>query len=259
MSALANSIYNLGWTSAFWEDLTESRLHKKPRRWGQMVLIAEQAEVRDYEIRIERFEAVGTMPGEHPAPVDVRVLDLMVEILADAEDLAWVVTGECRRAAFAWPGAPSTGFADARPYLDLARAHLTEELANYAAPITGRMATQTAHALALVADGQLLNVVCPWCRGVTPETPAGGARTWYIRNLLADLECVHGQARRWCNECEQHIAIVCEGGTCEPPTKDVGTWLRGRPCWPLNTWRWLGKRVMSEAEQAARAREMIAS
>lgn len=225
MSTLGNTIYNLGWVIAFWEDLSESRLPGTVRPWRQMILTGEQAEERDYQVRLERFDAISAMPGEHPAPIDLRVLDLMRGILTEAENLAWIVASNTRWGTFHWPGSPRPGIVDARPYLELARQHITEDLAEYAAPITGRMATQVAHALSLISDGQTLNIVCPWCRGVTPESPAGGERTWRIRVLPGD-----------------QIAIVCEG-VCEPPGKDVGTWWRGRPCWPLNSWRWLAKRV----------------
>ncbi|GII63560.1 hypothetical protein Skr01_36450 [Sphaerisporangium krabiense] len=244
---------DLVWVAHYWDDLAESRLPGTARPWRQPHLTPEQAEERDQQARIERLERVGVMPGEHPAPVDVGVLDTMASILWDAVQLADAVTEHHGLAPLEYP---STAYADARPYLDYAAAHLPDEIADWAAPIARRLVDQTARTLALVLDGQLLDVVCPWCRGVTAEAPAGGARTWRIRNLLAEQDCRHGHPRRFCPTCEQHIAIVCEGA-CEPPHREVGTWWRGQPCWPLTDWENLARRVMSADEQITRAREAV--
>jgi len=111
---------------------------------------------------------------------------------------------------------PRFGELDARPHLRYAAEHLPESLAEWAAPITRRMVQRVADVLGMTYDGQTLAIVCPWCRGVTPETPAGGAHTWRVRILPGD-----------------QVAIVCESGTCEPPLREVGTWWQGCPCWPL--------------------------
>ncbi|MBB4700103.1 hypothetical protein [Sphaerisporangium siamense] len=209
------------------------------RPWRQPHLTPEQAEERDQQARIERLERVGVMPGEHPAPVDVGVLDTMASILADAVVIADEIH---HRTLIAAPEAPSTAYADARPYLNYAARNLHfTDIADWAAPIACKMVDQTARTLALVLDGQFLDVECPWCHGVTEQAPAGGARTWRVYALPGDM-----------------IAIVCEG-ICEPPHREVGTWWRGHPCWPLSDWEGLARRVMPEAEQAAHAREMIAS
>jgi hypothetical protein len=229
---------DLVWVAHYWEDLAESRLPGTARPWRQPHLTAQQADERDQQARIERIERASVMPGEHPAPVDVGILDTMSDILWNAV----TISDEIRlRVTTAGPGLPSTAFADARPYLDYAAKNLTEDVAFWAQPIARRMVGQVARALALVLDGQLLDVECPWCHGKTPETPVGGALTWWVHALPGD-----------------QIAIVCTG-ICEPPAREVGTWWRGQPCWPLADWEGLAARVMSDDEQASRAREMIAS
>jgi hypothetical protein len=227
---------DLMWVAEYWPGLVDSRIPGTRRAWRRLVLSADQRFERDLQARAERAESTGAMPGAHAAPVDIAVLDLMSEILVEAEDIAWTVA-ESGGADETWPGSPSTAFADARPYLAYAARHLAAAdearpgVAAWAGPIAARMVRQTARTLCMVYDGQQLDVECPWCRGVTAETPAGGAQTWRVRELPGE-----------------QIAIVCEGA-CEPPMRDVGTWWAGQPCWPLTDWPWLVQRL-SEGEQA---------
>lgn len=213
---------DLKWVAAYWEDLAESRLPGTPRPWRHQTLTVEQRAERDRQAWLERLERSSIAPGEHPAPLDLGVLDTMFDVLVRADDLAAAVA---EHAGVQPLGSPRYGDTDARPYLAFTAAHLTEDLATYAAPIARGMVAQVAHALALTYDGQRLDVECPWCHGVTPDAPAGGARTWRVRELPGNM-----------------VAIVCEG-LCEPPSKDVGTWWRGNPVWPLSEWDWLAKRV----------------
>lgn len=219
-------IDDLEWVAAYWPDLVESRLPGTARPWRQPRLTPEQRAERDHAAWAERLERTGEAIGEAPAPLDLGVLDTITGILAEAVALA--------DAAAAYAGAPqlpppSTAVADARPYLRFLAEHLPEipeqAVAEYVAPPAARWVRRIARTLALVHDGQALAVVCPWCRGVTPQTPAGGAYTWRVRHLPGD-----------------EIAIVCEND-CEPPSKDVGTWWRGRPVWPLREWDWLARRI----------------
>lgn len=213
---------DLKWVAAYWEDLTEARLPGTPRPWRHHTLTADQQHERDREAWQERLDRSSVALGEHPAPLDLGVLDTMLDVLVRADDLAAEVA---QHAGIEPLTPPVLGVVDARPYLEFAAKHLTNDLAATAAPITRMMVAQVAHALALTYDGQGLDVVCPWCRGVTPDMPAGGARTWRVRELPGGL-----------------VAIVCES-LCEPPSKDVGTWWRGCPVWPLSEWDWLAKRV----------------
>jgi hypothetical protein len=230
-------ITDLEWVIAYWPDLTESRLPGTARPWRQPELSPEQRAERDHAARIERDERAGFALGESPAPVDVGVLDLLVDIIWDADDIAAKVADEimCPRLP-----PPSTAYADARPYLDFAARHFDEAGGMYLLPSVAKqaraMVDAIARALCLVYDGQRLDVICIWCEGRTELAPVGGERTWRVRELPGQL-----------------IAIVCESGTCEPESRYVGTWWRGKPCWPVSEWDWLAKQVtgMEKRERMA--------
>ncbi|WP_219512787.1 hypothetical protein [Nonomuraea ceibae] len=237
--------------AAYWPDLHSQRLLGTPAPFRRPRLTADERDARDHEAWLERLDRTADAIGVSPAPVRVPVLDLITDLLVDIVHLADEL-GLVLMCPVLPP--PSTGLADARPWLVYALARLAEpavthELALWAYVRTRAMVATIARALALVYDGQALDVVCPWCRGVTPETPAGGGTTWRVRDLLSRHDCVHGEPdRRFCHQCPQQIAIVCENA-CEPPSKDVGTWWRGCPCWPLYEWDWLAKRVRDRSER----------
>lgn len=224
---LADVVADLDWVHAYWPDLTAARLPlTTPRPWRQAELSKQVRAERDAQARAERFDRTELSFGESPAPVDVNVLTTALDLLVYADDLA---------AALAAPAmcpplpSPARGDLDARPYLHYAAARLhelrDESLAEWAAPYARWMYDQAAAALAMVYDGQVLDVICPWCDGRTPEAPVGGARTWRVVTLPGD-----------------QIAIVCSGA-CEPPAKLVGTWWYGQPCWPISEWERLAKHV----------------
>ncbi len=52
------------------------------------------------------------------------------------------------------------------------------------------------------------------------------------------------------------MLVVCQSDrACEPPERDCGTWVRGRPAWPWNEWDWLGQRIHhADTQQPAPAR-----
>lgn len=230
MSYVQLVVEDLQWVAAYWDDLTESRLLGTPRPWRQPTLTSDQQRDRDRQAWMERLERSAVAPGEHLAPLDLGILDTMLDVLVRADDLAAAIAQHANVQPLA---PPKLGNLDARPYLDFAAKHLADDFTYYAAPIARTMVGQVAHALALTFDGQKLDVECPWCLGITPETPAGGERTWRVRELPGNL-----------------VAIVCEN-LCEPPSKDVGTWWRGCPVWSIAEWDWLAKRV-EQAEAAAK-------
>lgn len=205
-----------------WPDLAESRFPDVARPYQRPVITLERRAELDHQARIERLERNGLAPGEHVDAVRPEILDLMVDVLIEAEGLAGIVcvAGRCPQLA-----PPSTAFADARPYLlraaaDVHHLALGQDL-DYVARIARRMVAAVSRTLGLVYDGQHLEIVCPWCRGGLT-----GAPSWRVRELPGD-----------------QVAIVCESGLCEPPTKSVGTWWRGAPCWPLREWDWLAGQV----------------
>lgn len=236
------AIADLRWVIAYWPDLHDSRLFGTPTPWRRPQLTPEQVAERDHAAWLER---TGDALGASPAPLRVPVLDVLTDLLTDAADLADELA-----AALTCPSMepPSTGLADPRPYLEFAARRLAEvddaDLGAWAYERSRVMVATVARALGLVYDGQVLDVECPWCRGVTPETPGGGARTWRVRDLFGGRSCERGQPyRRFCTECEQQIVITCENAGCEPLSRCVGTWWRGQPCWPLHDWDWLSEQV----------------
>ncbi|MFD1940521.1 hypothetical protein ACFSKW_54600, partial [Nonomuraea mangrovi] len=169
--------------------------------------------------------------AESPAPVDINVLQTALDVLVRADDLA-AELGEWSIEPSPLP--PELGELDARPWFRYTRAVLINEHVDlgepgpwhdHATPIVHGMYEQVAQALAMLYTGQVVRVICPWCDGRTITQPAGGAYTWKIHELPG------GQ-----------IAIVCHG-LCEPPEREVGTWWRGIPCWPISDWERLAKRV----------------
>lgn len=216
-------VADLEWVMAYWPDLIDARLPMStPRPWRQPELSPQARTKRDALARIEQAERNPLAIGESPAPVDVSILSTAFDVLITADDLAAVVA---EHAGLPVLPPPRLGELDAWPYLAYAAAHMSEDLADYAAPITARMVDQVARAVCMVYDGQVLDVLCPWCDGRTTETPAGGAKTWRVMLLPGDL-----------------VAIVC-AGLCEPSAGDVGTWWHGQPCWPIARWDWLAKRL----------------
>lgn len=231
-------IIDLEWVAAYWPDLMEARLPGTARPWRQPRLTREQREELDRAAWQEKLERTGEAIGESPAPLDLGVLDTITSILAEAVALADAAAAHLELADIPCspPPPPSTALADARPHLAFLAEHLPgltdSSFVGDVASAAAAWVRQTARALALVHDGQALAVVCPWCRGVTPESPAGGEHTWRVRELPGE-----------------QVAITCESGSCEPPSRDVGTWWRGRPVWPLREWEWLAGRL--EAREAS--------
>lgn len=229
MTLAERAAADLRLVATYWPGLAETRIPGTPPPYQQPAITPERRAELDHEARIERQERDGLAPGEHPDAVRVEVLDLMGKLLVDAYALAEEV------ALASWcppPAPPSTAFVDPSPWLDFTARNLDgidEQFAGvlpYVAETARQMLAEVSRSLCLMHDGQRLKTVCPWCGGGLVGEP-----TWVVRQLPGD-----------------EVAIVCESGICEPPTRDVGTWWRGRPCWPMREWDWLAKRVTA-AEQ----------
>lgn len=252
MNLAERAAADLRLVATYWPGLAELRDPQAARPYRTPAITAERRAELDHEARLERAERTNLMPGEHPDAARADVLDLMVALLIDAEQLAERVS------LAAWAPVlppPSTAFADPTPYLERAAAYLPAVDLDVTADVAHQaraMLAQLGRALTLTYDGQRLDVICPWCQGRTDTAPVGGAKTWRVRDLLAALRCEHGKPERLtCQQCPQNIAIVCDGGMCDPPSKDVGTWWRGMPAWPIYEWDWLAKQVTA-AEQRER-------
>ncbi|WP_066374160.1 hypothetical protein [Herbidospora mongoliensis] len=208
MTLAARAAADLRWVSAYWPDLAESRMHDTPAPFRRPQMTAEQRDDRDWEAQMERWERTADAIGASPAPVRVPVLDVLTGLLAEAVLLADELAHAARCPELP---PPSSDMADARPYLRFAGRRIAElDRAGEFDPIanahrqTRVMVATVARGLGLVYDGHALEVVCPWCKGVTPESPAGGAHTWRVRDLLGHRACAHGQPdRRFCDRCDQ--------------------------------------------------------
>lgn len=225
-------LFDLLWLADHADDIMDARLKGSSRPWKQPAdLDADQREERDAHARTERAERSTLSIGEHPAPLHLDVLDLLVDLLATADDLAERVA----QAAGVDRMTPATSVStDPAPYLRHAAAHLVmayqtdPQLARYVETEASRLRYDVAKELGEFVYGQRLLAHCPWCNG--------GIHQGYTLRVRE----VHGTA-----------AVVCESGTCQPPEADCGTWLRGMPAWPLDTeGAWLADRI--ERAQAGR-------
>lgn len=223
---MTNTIETLDWLIEYWPDLLEARLPMATRRpWQTPHLDAEARELIDATAALDRYFRNPLGVQESPAPIDVNVLQVVLDVLVAADDLAALLGPECMCPVLASPG---PGQLDARPWLRYAAARLHElgeAWQTWTADKVHRMYEAVARALAMKYDGQTIKVICPWCLGRTAEAPIGGAYTWRVVTLPGE-----------------QIAIVCHG-LCEPPQREVGTWWGGQPCWPLADWERLAKHV----------------
>lgn len=209
--------------------------------WSPPTMSAEKrAELDDLtrrtKLRDEAHAGMLVPLGESPAPMDLNILDLLVEVLEVAERLAHQVADESKA-----PRMVSTRsvFEDPKPYLRfiVANAHQAPNLATTIVVDCDALIFQARSMLGLLTDGQLLAAVCPWCAGRTPKHPVGGQKTLRVR-LSSDPDPI--------------ALIVCESGLCEPPTADYGTTWRGRPAWPLeHEGAWLARQIERAAEATA--------
>lgn len=221
------SALDLYWLADHHDDLLEARLRGTPRPWRQPAqLDPERKAERDEQARIERAERDDHAIGEHPAPLHLDTLDVLVDVLHTAETVADRVA----QAAGVDRLPPADhALADPRPYLRHAARwlrHTDPRIALWAEHEAARLRTTVAVTLGEVTDGQTLDAPCPWCGDER-------ARTLRVRTLAGDLK-----------------AVVCHG-VCEPSDADCGTWWRGRPAWPLSTeGDWLAARLTHAAGAA---------
>jgi hypothetical protein len=180
--------------------------------------------------------------GESPAPVHVDVLDTLSDLLMAMDLLHEHVaqTAGLDRLPHA-----SSAFGDPGPYLRFIRENLAaaleadDEILDAAQEKCAQQKASVSRSLALVADGQVLKSPCPWCRGVTPHTPAGGAYTLRVRMIpdpRADAE-----------RDDRVAAVVCQNTLCNPPDADCGHRDRGMPAWLATDWDWLAERLETAA------------
>lgn len=223
----------LGELAKLWPLLAETRIPGTALPWRPPELSPEQRAERDREAYADRFD--DDVIGWTKAPLHLGVVDALTDLAANLDELADVLARETG----AVPPVPASALADPRPLLAWCQDELSVVREARVVAWAGERARAMVEAVngrvSDVWDGMRLPIVCPWCRGVTPYAPAGGAHTWRVRLLPGSPEKVP--------------AIVCEG-ECEPPHRDVGTWWRGKPCWPIHEFEWLARRVEAAEEVA---------
>lgn len=220
---LARTIADLNLVMEYWPavaDLRDPASHAP--RPSAVINLMQRAEL-DYQARQERAERDVDAPGGHKDAARAEVLDLLAQITADADEACDTIAAHIHDG---WrPDPPTTAFADPRTMLGWAAAQLhrvDDHDLRHVAAIASRMAAEVSRALYLAPDGQTLKTHCPWCKG-----GLSGAYSLRVRLLPGHL-----------------VAIVCESDIpCEPPSRKVGTWLRGRPAWPFSDWRWLANEL----------------
>jgi hypothetical protein len=211
--------------------LAASVLHGTARPWRTPTISPERRAEMDYLGHLEKLERSDIAPGETPAPYNLEIGELLVELLAAVENFAETVAQAAGVERL--PNATSA-YADPKPYLRRIHEHLVAafdaepRLAYRAEELCVDLIAKANHALGLTVDGQLLTALCPWCGGRTATAPVGGQPTMRVRLLEGS---------------NPEPVVVCESGTCDPPSSDVGTWHRGHPAWRQHEWDWLAKRL----------------
>lgn len=218
LSKLGQVITDTEFVAEHWDDLAETRIPGTARPWKQPTISAERREELEHAARIERLERAEIAPGERSVPIEIDVLDVMVDVCEAAGRLApqAAVDADC---SLLMPNPLVYGPAAQLAHLlwHLHTGVYDDDLIDQVAREFRALARDVALALRLLRDGQVLGA-CPWCR--MPDAL-----------VVRDLD-------------QLGPLIVCTSRvSCEPPPADCGTRLRGRPAWPQYEWDWLAKRI----------------
>lgn len=231
-----------------WPALVELGVPGTRRRivWRAPSQASREAEALEASEDLDARREPGWVPplGRSAAPADVSLLDLLARFVSTASDVSETVT-QC--VGVVRPPAPASCWADPRPYLRTARAWLSvaDDADGKVGPWVGEqlhgLADQVAARLGEVHDGQVLDAMCPWCRGRTAASPMGGEQTLVVYARQSRSDQAAGKPS------ETDPMIVCRGVNCTPPESAVGHWLgkeKSRPAWPLREWDWLAKQLL---------------
>lgn len=212
---------DLTWIRDHLTDLWEARHWSNRPRWHEHQDTATARETKDAEARAEKAWSTDWnakyAPGYTKAPYRVEIADLHQE--ACTKLAAW--------RAMLDPADPD----DALELPDLE--HLMEAAARLRDKIRG--------ALGLIDDGQVLKGVCPFCLGVGPDTPAGGAHTLTFRRV--PRPAAFPVRKDDPTDDGTEIVVRCESGTCTPFDSECSLFIHGMPAWPWPEWGWLTQRM----------------
>jgi hypothetical protein len=257
LTTLVRLSYDLDFIAEHWPSLCESRRIGTPRPWRQALLDPEVRAAQLARDRVDRDARDPDAPGFTSAPEHVDVLDVMVATWAALDELVHRISPDWRRSRAGGGRTRTEAERGHAPLGDITASiefiRLWIGTVNDVEPGIARGPAQQLHALTsevsrvlgLVRAGQLLSgAVCPWCRGVTPKHPAGGATTLRVEEIA---KAKHATQLRPAVEAVH--AVVCWNPLCDPDEEDCGTRYRGRPAWPWHEWEWLAKRlVIAEPE-----------
>lgn len=272
-SEVAGLLLDLAFVGDRWDQLAESCVPGTARPWRQPLLDAERRAELAARDREERSVRDPDAPGFTSAPMYLDALDVMVEVWLIVHELVQRIELVVERFV---PGKDRHPSVLGLPAYRLRRLDEMDSMLPFVSTWLqfaldldddgtvgaavgrlerrlSRLTREVQRLLSLLRGGQLLAAaVCPWCRGVTPKHPAGGATTLRVEEI---------ERAKPANEHRPAVdalyAVVCWNTSCEPSDADCGTRWHGHPAWPAHEWDWLAARLLTAepavASQAAPA------
>ncbi len=212
---------DLDWIRDHLPELWQARHWGTRPRWREHQDTTTTRAAKDAQARAERSWRADWnakyAPGYSKAPLRVDILDLHEEARTKL-DAWWLMLHPLPKGT-----APDPDDVD----------HITTAAARLRDKIRG--------ALGLIDDGQVLKGMCPFCLGVGPDTPQGGAHTLTFRRVPRPAAFPARPDDPTDDGTE--IVVVCESGTCQPFDAECSLWIRGLPAWPWPEWGWLTQRM----------------
>ncbi|MEN1976888.1 hypothetical protein [Cellulomonas olei] len=181
----------------------------------------------------------GTSPRRLAAPAPLDLLDLLARFVSVCAEVAETVA---QIAGVERLDASASLHVDPRPYLSHARTWLkvaqdaNDTTEAWVAEQLHRLADAVAAHLGELADGQVLEALCPWCHGRSERRPTGGDLTLTVY--------ARGPRPGSGGEALRDPMVVCRGTNCEPPPNECGHTVGGHPAWPDREWDWLAARLL---------------
>ncbi|MGB3771726.1 MAG: hypothetical protein WBF79_01945 [Rhodococcus sp. (in: high G+C Gram-positive bacteria)] len=185
-------------------------------------------------------ERMGKQGVPRKAPTIVGVLDLLHQFAHSADEVARTVVDVAGLDTSFLP--LDAASKDPRPWLLVVKTWLDSADKRDSRTIPWvhdqmtALTVQVERLLGDVRDGQVMNGVCPWCRGRLQD---GGTEGRTLR--------IHYPNGR--DENDEPL-IFCFGVNCNPPQAACGTRFRGKPAWNIREWDWLSAQLIDSAPRA---------